>query len=171
MPRIVEEVLFAQHTTNSVESVSGANDVKVATDLSTGEFTMNHMIEEKPKKNKAAQEMGRLSAEKRKLPSQFFVDMAKKSWENKKDRKHRTIYFCAWEGKIVEANSTYYMSGHKWISRHFGKPNKCDDCGIETGKFDWVMTKPYLSKIREDWRRLCKKCHKKYDIERSKLST
>ena len=64
--------------------------------------------------------------------------------------------------------STKYSAVHRWIERHFGKPDTCEHCyrnGLTRQKIQWAnRTGKYLHD-REDWLRLCRKCHYKYDID------
>jgi len=68
-----------------------------------------------------------------------------------------------------KADNISYVGIHAWISREFGKPDKCDDCG-ETGlfrcKIHWANKSKLYKRDISDWVRLCVPCHKKYDMER-----
>jgi predicted RNA-binding Zn-ribbon protein involved in translation (DUF1610 family) len=58
-----------------------------------------------------------------------------------------------------------YGSIHDWVSYHRGKPKKCEHCGIAdpSKRYEWAnVSKEYKREI-DDWIRLCKKCHYKYD--------
>ncbi len=64
-----------------------------------------------------------------------------------------------WKGDKVG-----YMGLHKWIGRHFGKPKKCEHCGtIAAKKFEWANRTGNYQRGREDWLRLCTRCHRRYD--------
>lgn len=65
----------------------------------------------------------------------------------------------AWKG-----DNAGYHALHKWIQSRLGKPNKCDDCGITSGKrFEWAnISGKYLRDVN-DWKRLCSVCHHKMD--------
>ena len=53
---------------------------------------------------------------------------------------------------------------HKWVNRNFGRPRICEFCKSETKKlYDWSNKKHTYKRIREDWQRLCRSCHFKYD--------
>lgn len=56
---------------------------------------------------------------------------------------------------------------HNWI-RKLGQPTKCEICGRDglTGcQIHWANKNHTYKRNREDWMRLCAKCHKKYDNE------
>ena len=64
------------------------------------------------------------------------------------------------------------VSPHFWIKREFGEPKKCENrekqtlsfkCAEKGHTFDWSNKDHKYRKIREDWQRLCKSCHMKYD--------
>lgn len=90
-----------------------------------------------------------------------------------KSFKERTVYCSkkcmhakgetnvAWVGDKIQKDSL-----HCWIGREWGNPKKCDICGTtESPKFEWSNKNHTYKRNREDWQRLCKKCHVHYDIE------
>src|SRR3990167_5436844 len=63
-----------------------------------------------------------------------------------------------WKGDDVG-----YAGLHMWIQNKLGKPNKCEFCKKENGKFEWAnKSKKYFRNL-QDWLRLCISCHRKYD--------
>ena len=66
----------------------------------------------------------------------------------------------AWKGKSVG-----YYALHTWLQRNFGTPSQCDVCGTKHAKrFDWAKIRGKQSeRKRENFFRLCKSCHIKYD--------
>lgn len=66
--------------------------------------------------------------------------------------------------------SSQYKYLHVLVSKRFGKPNYCENCKTKNAKrYDWANTGnnygyPYKV-LREDWKRLCRSCHQKYDLE------
>ena len=70
-----------------------------------------------------------------------------------------------WKGDNAQDISTF----HKRLEREKGKPNICECCGNTNAKqYDWAnMTGKYSDS--EDYKRLCKSCHIRYD--RTKLNT
>ena len=64
-----------------------------------------------------------------------------------------------WKGDKVG-----YKGLHCWISKHFGRPMKCEICKTEDAKrFDWANVSGKYKRARSDWKRLCKKCHVQMD--------
>jgi len=70
--------------------------------------------------------------------------------------------------KKNEGMKMTYGSVHRWVKRIAGKPSLCEHCGATEGTFDWSnKTGQYLRNM-DDWQRLCRKCHIKYDNNPSK---
>jgi len=85
-----------------------------------------------------------------------------------KDRKWKTGKDTwNWVGDKVS-----YSALHIWVRRNLGKPNKCEHCGVTEGTFEWANKSHNYKRDLEDWIRLCKKCHIKYDggIDGKKVS-
>ena len=77
---------------------------------------------------------------------------------NQKEENHPQ-----WKGDKVG-----YGALHEWVSRHKGKPTKCEKCGKDglTGhKIQWANVDHEYKRDLDDWIRLCPKCHSKYDRE------
>lgn len=58
-----------------------------------------------------------------------------------------------------------YNSKHRWVSKNFQDPGACEGCGA-TGKLQWASLTGRWSgdhnnytQRREDWARLCHRCH------------
>ena len=57
-----------------------------------------------------------------------------------------------------------YQGLHSWISKQLGKPKKCDFCKSLSEKvYDWANVSRLYKRDLEDWIRLCRKCHIRYD--------
>jgi hypothetical protein len=71
-----------------------------------------------------------------------------------------------WKGDNAKPNTI-----HKWVRKHFGKPNKCEHCGgiFEGKKIQWASKKHKYIRIRSEWLRLCVRCHIKYDKRENTL--
>lgn len=67
----------------------------------------------------------------------------------------------SWKGEAAA-----YSTKHTMMNYDYGKPSLCEDCGTTNAKkFEWAnISGEYLRK-REDWKRLCKKCHYKMDAD------
>lgn len=62
-----------------------------------------------------------------------------------------------------------YNSKHTWVSGHFGKPTTCEFCNKKnlTGhQIHWANVSGMYRRLREDWVRLCVKCHWVFDGRR-----
>jgi hypothetical protein len=66
-----------------------------------------------------------------------------------------------WLGSKVK-----YGSLHSWVRRKLGTPHWCEICknkNLRRRQYHWSnISRKYKRKLT-DWRRLCVKCHKKYD--------
>lgn len=56
-----------------------------------------------------------------------------------------------------------YAAKHHWIEKQKGKPNKCEDCGTTQGQMDWASIDHLYLRDVNNWKRLCRKCHRKMD--------
>lgn len=71
-----------------------------------------------------------------------------------------------WKGDEVSYNGL-----HKWVVNNFGQPSTCEHCGKEklSGRsINWANVSGNYTREREDWIRLCKSCHTKFDNIRNK---
>lgn len=88
------------------------------------------------------------------------------SWNKGKSYKLRAIQKVekpSEEHPFWKGDSAGYYAKHAWVSRHFGKPDKCEKCKTTQGIFEWANMSGTYKREREDWMRLCVKCHKSYD--------
>ena len=66
----------------------------------------------------------------------------------------------AWKG-----DDAGYTSVHMWVRKHWGKDKVCEICGTTRhSKYVWANKNHKYSRNRDDWMRLCSKCHFNYDI-------
>lgn len=57
-----------------------------------------------------------------------------------------------------------YDAMHKWVQKWKGRPNKCEVCGTEKEKYyDWANIDHKYRRVLEDYIRMCRVCHKRYD--------
>jgi hypothetical protein len=55
---------------------------------------------------------------------------------------------------------------HRWVEKNKGRPKKCGICGIEGNKiYDWANKDHRYRRVLDDYIRLCRACHQKYDRE------
>lgn len=67
----------------------------------------------------------------------------------------------AWKGAAVS-----YSGIHKWVNRNFGRPDTCEHCatgGLSGRNINWANISGEYKRDRNDWLRLCRSCHTKYD--------
>lgn len=110
------------------------------------------------------------------------ISDAKKGWNGLKGKRyskeHRRNISVSLKGKYVDEKSKLWKGDkvcrrtlHMWVEKHRGKPSKCEHCGcteIPDGKkrwFDWANKSHKYLRDLDDWIRLCKECHKRYDLD------
>lgn len=65
----------------------------------------------------------------------------------------------AWKGDNVGIDGL-----HQWVQKHLGKPRKCQHCKTTSAKqFDWANKSQEYKRDLNDWIRLCRSCHAKFD--------
>ena len=101
-------------------------------------------------------------------------------------RKGKVGYFkgkkrdCYWLKGLKEEKNFYwkgdkvgYLGLHAWVIRQLGQPTTCEHCG-KTGlsgrKIDWANKSHEYKRHLNDWLRLCRSCHIKYDKPWIKMS-
>jgi hypothetical protein len=62
-----------------------------------------------------------------------------------------------WKGDDVG-----YQGLHTWVTKTYGKPPLCESCGSDY-IVQWSNKSGNYIRKRDDWQRLCIKCHRKYD--------
>lgn len=73
-----------------------------------------------------------------------------------------------WKGEDAR-----YTTIHSWVRRKLGRPDKCKHCGksgLSGKQIHWANKNHLYKRNLDDWLRLCRKCHWKYDNEK-KLSS
>ena len=93
--------------------------------------------------------------------------------------EHRKKLSNAKVGKIAENSNSWkgdsagYRAVHLWLCRTYGQPETCEECGAENLKghsIQWANKSGKYLRERQDWERLCCKCHgKKYKRTHNKL--
>ena len=66
---------------------------------------------------------------------------------------------------VWKSDEAGYSAIHKWMTYWFGKPDVCELCG-ENGKkhrVEWANKDHAYKRNKEDWLKLCRMCHEKYD--------
>ena len=82
--------------------------------------------------------------------------LCKKHSVGEKGERHH-----AWKGDNVSNSSL-----HQWVQSKLGKPRLCSSCGSSEEKaYDWANKDHTYKRNLNDWIRLCRKCHIRYDRE------
>lgn len=71
-----------------------------------------------------------------------------------------------WKGDKVK-----YSGIHMWMVSAYGKPDACEHCkrtGLTGRYIDWANISGLYKRTRGDWLRLCKSCHKIYDLSKTR---
>jgi hypothetical protein len=65
-----------------------------------------------------------------------------------------------WKGDKVG-----YFGVHDWLTKHYGQPTGCEVCGLydTTRKYYWANISREYKRDRNDFKRMCMPCHRKYD--------
>lgn len=71
-----------------------------------------------------------------------------------------------WKGENVT-----YRPLHRWVENHYGKSNKCENCGVVKfgRKIQWANKSGLYKRERSDWIRVCIKCHWKFFRVKNKI--
>lgn len=65
----------------------------------------------------------------------------------------------AWKG-----DKAGYGSMHDWVRKELGKPSFCEICKtLEAKKYEWANISGQYKRDVTDWKRLCTRCHHKFD--------
>lgn len=68
------------------------------------------------------------------------------------------------ESPYWKGNKVTYRSLHVWVVKKLGQPKKCKHCGTVTAKkYDWANISHLYKRELNDWIRLCRSCHIKFD--------
>ena len=62
--------------------------------------------------------------------------------------------------------SAKYRAIHIWVERKLGKPRFCENCGsrnLKHRQYHWSNISGKYKRVLNDWKRLCIKCHFKFD--------
>ncbi len=70
-----------------------------------------------------------------------------------------------WKGELAS-----YAAKHHWVARWLGKPKFCEECKTTIAKtYNWANISGKYKRDLKDWKRLCRKCHHKFDNISTKL--
>jgi hypothetical protein len=72
-----------------------------------------------------------------------------------------------WKGMLANIKTK-----HRYVKNHKGKPSKCEHCGTTTASnYDWANVDHKYSRKLSDYIRLCRSCHRQYDIKNNNYKT
>lgn len=76
--------------------------------------------------------------------------------------------------RVLESNRRWqaahpdYMAVHAWVKSQKGRPSLCAHCGSTTAKlYDWANVDHQYRRDLNDWIRLCRPCHVRFDRSRT----
>ena len=107
---------------------------------------------------------------------EFRCEQCKSTFLRRKKVRRFCSLSCFYNYNIREHHSRWkdnpnYGTSHRWMSTNFGNPSFCENIGCSgmSEKFDWALKKNRkASRNRNDYLRLCRSCHMKYDMNDSK---
>lgn len=77
-----------------------------------------------------------------------------KKGEQKKDKNVN------WKGSDVG-----YYALHQWIKYNYGSPSFCEECKCSNRQmYHWANLSGKYLRDRNDWKRMCVPCHKRFDM-------
>lgn len=80
--------------------------------------------------------------------------------------KNRPCIYCSVKcaGEAKKKNVLVYSSIHARIRKEWGRADVCENCGSNK-TVEWANLDYEYDLIREHWRKLCRKCHMRYDLK------
>ena len=72
---------------------------------------------------------------------------------------------CHYAAARLPDSELSYQALHDRIRERYGTPSECENCGDTTStKFEWANISREYRIDRDDWARLCCRCHRRYDF-------
>lgn len=85
-------------------------------------------------------------------------------WLGKKHSKESKEKMGGEKHHLWKGEEAGYGSKHDWIARNRGKPRYCEECKrTDQKKYEWSNVDHKYRRVIGDYKRLCTKCHRKYD--------
>ena len=82
-------------------------------------------------------------------------------YKHQKDTRPTGENSWAWKGDEVGKEAL-----HNWVQKHKGKPKKCENCGTKKAtQYDWANISQEYKRELNDFKRLCRSCHAKFDYK------
>lgn len=92
------------------------------------------------------------------------TEKQKQYWKSMKNKTGNKAV--AWKGDKASVSAF-----HTWLTKHHGRPDVCENrlCMGGSNIFEWCLKKgrKYSHNI-EDYLRMCRSCHRKYDLTQEK---
>jgi len=100
-------------------------------------------------------------------------------WKNKKYCSHKCFGEADGKSRIGMIETKHprwigdnigYYGVHDWIKKHYGTPSKCEICGLDDVNrvYHWANLSGNYLRDRNDFKRMCVSCHRKYDYNRKR---
>lgn len=79
----------------------------------------------------------------------------------------KTGFFRGEQSPHWKGDAAGKVNMHRWVEKWKGKPKKCELCGTKdpTKTYDWANVDHSYKRVLEDYTRMCRSCHRKYDIK------
>lgn len=92
-----------------------------------------------------------------------------KHWKGKRRPDIGVLMRGRWKG---DHESVAIATKHDRIRKMWGTPRICEICGTTEAKiYDW-SNKDHLYRVdRDDWQRLCRQCHRQWDVQHNNYTT
>lgn|SRR3990167_380311 len=115
-----------------------------------------------------------IPAEKRKFGGRSSIPESEinmhKYWSGKKfstiHRKNISASLSGLNNRKWKGDGVAYRTIHNWVQRRLGTPDTCEHCGssgLKGRQIHWANKSRSYKRDLQDWIRLCRHCHKKYD--------
>lgn len=104
----------------------------------------------------------KISEAKKGKPRPDVIRRNQQGWTSEQRLRYSATRTRSWEDKG-------YSGRHNWIRENFGDPGQCENCGA-SGRLEWASIEHTYTQNREDWMRLCARCHREMDETGAKVS-
>lgn len=88
------------------------------------------------------------------------------SEEHKRKLRENHANFNSEKSVLWKGENVKNVALHQWVAKHKGRPTRCEMCGDTTKRYyDWANIDHNYKRDLNDYIRLCRKCHRKFDME------
>ena len=89
----------------------------------------------------------------------YSADQKANSYPGRFQEGHAPVNGGNWRGDEVG-----YYGIHSWVQKELGSPSECADCGdTSPRRYEWANISREYKRDINDWKRLCRPCHHKFD--------